>query len=93
MNPEHARYADWDAAYVLGALSADDRREFEAHLEACPDCRRAVAELAPTVALLSRVAVGTVEAMSEEDDLAGEAAARAQLLSLDRARSRRRRRT
>ncbi|MBN9153176.1 MAG: zf-HC2 domain-containing protein [Microbacterium sp.] len=93
MNPEHARYADWDAAYVLGALSADDRREFEAHLEACPDCRRGVAELAPTVALLSRVTVGTVEAMSEEDDLAAESAARAQLLSLDRARSRRRRRT
>ncbi len=32
-------YAMWDAAYVLGALSAADRREFEAHLAGCPECR------------------------------------------------------
>ncbi|MDT4946344.1 MAG: putative zinc-finger, partial [Pseudonocardiales bacterium] len=25
-----------DAAYVLGALSDAERREFEAHLETCP---------------------------------------------------------
>ena len=27
------KYAEWDAAYVLGSLSEADRREFEAHLE------------------------------------------------------------
>ena len=26
------RFAMWDAAYVLGSLSATDRREFEAHM-------------------------------------------------------------
>ena len=26
------RYAMWDAAYVLGSLSAGDRREFEMHM-------------------------------------------------------------
>ncbi|GAA4163095.1 zf-HC2 domain-containing protein [Gryllotalpicola daejeonensis] len=46
---------EWDAAYVLGALSPDDRRRFEAHLEECADCRAAVGELAVMPALLSRV--------------------------------------
>jgi hypothetical protein len=33
------KYAQWDAAYVLGSLSELDRREFEAHLEECWACR------------------------------------------------------
>lgn len=55
MTPDHARFAEWDAAYVLGALSPGDRHAFEAHLDECDVCRRAVAELAPTAGLLSRV--------------------------------------
>jgi carotenoid cleavage dioxygenase-like enzyme len=46
-------YAMWDAAYVLGALSDADRREFEAHLDGCTPCRAAVAELTPLPPLLS----------------------------------------
>ncbi len=46
-------YRTWDAAYVLGSLSSADRREFEAHLDRCPSCRTAVAELAPLPRLLS----------------------------------------
>jgi hypothetical protein len=42
-----------DAAYVLGALSDDERREFEAHLETCPDCAARVAEVAPLPRLLA----------------------------------------
>ena len=42
------RYATWDAAYVLGALSSSDRREYEAHLEGCERCRAAVAEVRST---------------------------------------------
>jgi anti-sigma factor RsiW len=49
------RYAMWDAAYVLGSLSANDRREFETHLAACPECRQAVAELSGVPALLSQL--------------------------------------
>lgn len=48
-------YAMWDAAYVLGALSAADRREFEEHLRGCPPCREAVAELSGVPALLSKL--------------------------------------
>jgi hypothetical protein len=43
------------AAYVLGALPADERREFEAHLDACERCSRTVRELAGIPGLLARV--------------------------------------
>ncbi|MGB4137759.1 MAG: zf-HC2 domain-containing protein, partial [Microbacterium sp.] len=55
MSIDHDRFATWDAAYALGALSASDRSAYEAHLAQCPQCRAAVAELGPAVALLSRV--------------------------------------
>jgi hypothetical protein len=53
--PDHARFTEWDAAYVLGALSPADRREFEHHLEACERCRAAVAELSALPGLLGRI--------------------------------------
>ena len=43
------RFRDWDAAYVLGALSTEDRRAFERHLASCPECAADVAELAPPI--------------------------------------------
>ncbi|WPR88528.1 zf-HC2 domain-containing protein [Microbacterium rhizosphaerae] len=49
------RFAEWDAAYLIGALSPADRAAFEEHMETCAECRAAVAALAPTVGLLSRV--------------------------------------
>jgi hypothetical protein len=55
MSPDHARFAEWDAAYVLGALGPADRRLFEEHIERCEVCRAALADLASTPGLLSRV--------------------------------------
>ncbi len=49
------RYAMWDAAYVLGSLSAGDRREFEMHMADCPACRQAVVEISGIPAMLSQV--------------------------------------
>ena len=58
-------YARWDAAYVLGSLSAAERREFEDHMAACPGCREAVADLSGVPALLSRLDRAEVAAMGE----------------------------
>jgi anti-sigma factor RsiW len=64
MEDDH-RHAMWDAAYVLGSLSAADRREFELHMASCPDCRQAVAELSGVPALLSQLDREDVAAMEE----------------------------
>lgn len=88
MSADPDPFATWDAAYALGALSARDRARYEAHLAECADCRAAVAELVPTVGLLSRV--GDDEAArigTAEPDPAAPT-----LLSIARARRRRRRR-
>lgn len=49
------RFASYDAAYVLGALSPKDRQEYEQHLRECDACATAVRELAGMPGLLSRV--------------------------------------
>ena len=53
VNPDHALYADWDAAYILGALTPSDRRAYETHLQACEVCRQAISEIASLPALLT----------------------------------------
>lgn len=60
-------YVMWDAAYVLGSLSPADRREFEAHLNVCPSCSQAVAELSGMPALLSKLDGGTVASINAGD--------------------------
>jgi anti-sigma factor RsiW len=64
-------YAMWDAAYVLGSLSAADRREFESHLANCPDCRQAVSELSGVPALLSQLDGAEVAAIDRSGTPAG----------------------
>jgi hypothetical protein len=46
---------EWDGAYVLGALSPDDRRRYEAHLAECSSCAQAVQDLAGLPGLLGRL--------------------------------------
>jgi anti-sigma-K factor RskA len=67
----HTRYADWDGAYVLGALSPAERHEFETHLEQCERCRAAVAELTPLPGLLARLDDERAEALLETPLLDG----------------------
>jgi hypothetical protein len=43
------------SAYLDDALAPEERREVAAHLEGCPECRRELARLESTVALLRRV--------------------------------------
>jgi anti-sigma-K factor RskA len=68
---DHTRYAEWDAAYVLGALSPADRREFETHLEECKACRAAVAELSALPGLLGRLDSARAFAVLEPEGDAG----------------------
>ena len=67
MTSDHERFATWDGAYVLGALSAADRGDYERHLDDCPLCRAAVAELAPTAGLLSRLSPERARAIDGGD--------------------------
>jgi Putative zinc-finger len=50
-------FALTDAAYVLGALSQADRREFEDHLKFCAACATSVSELAGLPGLMSRASI------------------------------------
>lgn len=61
------RYRDWDAAYVLGSLSADEQHEFERHLTACDGCATAVAELAEIPGLLAMVPADDVASLDEPE--------------------------
>ena len=59
-------YRTWDAAYVVGALSGDDRREYEDHLAGCARCGSAVAELSGMPGLLSMLELDDVIALENE---------------------------
>jgi hypothetical protein len=50
-------FALYDAAYVLGALSPAERRDFEDHLKGCAACAGSVGQLAGLPGLMSRVSV------------------------------------
>ncbi|OBK40713.1 cyclase [Mycobacterium sp. 1245111.1] len=53
------KYAHWDAAYVLGALTETDRVEFDSHLHDCRICQVAVSELSGLPAFLALLEVGS----------------------------------
>lgn len=61
------RYAEWDAAYVLGSLPADERREYERHLETCDRCTAAVAELVGLPGLLAKLPADQAIEIAEPD--------------------------
>lgn len=52
-------FATYDAAYVLGALSPEDRQAFEEHLQECDRCAAAVRELAGLPGLLAQTRGGS----------------------------------
>ncbi len=55
MTDNHEMFADWSAAYTLGALECSDRRAFEDHLAVCSICAAEVASFAPMPGLLSQI--------------------------------------
>ena len=59
------KYRTWDAAYVLGSLSREERIEFESHLRGCPACSSAVSELADIAGLLAQLDVRDFDALDQ----------------------------
>ena len=60
-------FVTYDAAYVLGALSPQDRAAFEEHLRGCAQCAAAVAELAGVPGLLARVSADDARGLVDPD--------------------------
>ena len=48
-------YGEWDAAYVLGALGHEERKEYEAHLAKCGNCSNSLALLAGIPGFLGKL--------------------------------------
>ena len=67
MAADHERWQDSAAAYVLGALPADELEAFETHLASCAACREEVDELAPAAQALPT----SVEPMAPPPELRG----------------------
>ncbi|MEU2350039.1 zf-HC2 domain-containing protein [Modestobacter sp. NPDC049651] len=82
-------YREWDSAYVLGALTPVERREYETHLASCPGCRAAVAELAGLPGVLNRLPAQDALAIRDQDAGPRRDGDRVRVLA-DRARRRRR---
>ena len=66
-------FKDWDAAYVLGALSHEERREYESHLAHCDECSGAVSFFAGIPGILgkldSKTAVGLIDGATIESSV------------------------
>ncbi|MCX2934677.1 zf-HC2 domain-containing protein [Mycobacterium sp. CVI_P3] len=67
MKDPHDQYETWDAAYVLGSLSSNERREYETHLAGCDSCRTSVGELSGMPALLAMLSPDDVAAIDTGD--------------------------
>ena len=66
-------FTRYDAAYVLGALTPRDRRDYQAHLHGCPSCAAAVVELAGLPGLLGRVPADLAAALVNDAPTAPDA--------------------
>jgi hypothetical protein len=76
-------YRNWDAAYVFGMLTSDERRAFERHLAECPTCTTAVAELAGLPGILAALSPDEAFALLDagvSEDADAKASADAHLL-------------
>jgi hypothetical protein len=60
-------FAHHDGVYVLGAMAAGERAEYERHLSGCDDCSRALRDLAGIPGLLARVDVDVVEQLGRTE--------------------------
>lgn len=62
--------AEWDAAYVLGALSREDRHIFEAYIAANPECAAPLTQLAGLPGILNVLSRDEAISLSEQGETA-----------------------
>jgi hypothetical protein len=62
-------FRDWDAAYVLGALDAEDRRAYEQHLSTCHTCASALSEFAGLPGILRNLSTEDAVALLNAEDV------------------------
>lgn len=65
-------YREWDAAYVLGALSYEERKEYETHLAQCTTCSNSLALLAGIPGFLGKIDSQTAISLLDGTDVASE---------------------
>lgn len=53
--------------YLEGALTADERARFEAHLAGCPHCSEYLREIRVTIAAVCRLAPESLSAAARDD--------------------------
>ena len=78
-------FREWDAAYLLGALSPADRRAYEQHLRGCPGCREALGEFVAMPGLLAHLPKEEALGLLESEQRVEESAPPALLSHLARA--------
>ncbi len=81
MTADHARWVDFAGAYVLRAMAADEREEFEAHMAECTICREEVAELLPAAEALPMASPPMIPPVALKDRIMAEVEREAQLLA------------
>ena len=78
---DHDRWADAAGAYVLGAMTATERNEFELHLATCPACREDVDELRPAAEALPMASPPVLPPPALKDRIMAEVEREAALLA------------
>jgi anti-sigma-K factor RskA len=81
MTADHDRWADAAGAYVLGAMPARERQEFESHLATCPECQADVDDLRPAAEALPMAAPPMVPPAGLKDRIMVEVEREAALLA------------
>jgi anti-sigma-K factor RskA len=81
MTPDHDRWADAAGAYVLGAMPARERDDFESHLATCPECQAEVDELRPAAEALPMASPPMVPPAALKDRIMAEVEREAALLA------------
>jgi anti-sigma-K factor RskA len=81
MTVDHDRWADSAGAYVLGAMTADERKRFESHLATCAACREEVDDVRPAAEALPMASPPVLPPPALKDRIMAEVEREAALLA------------